>query len=49
MQESQYIFIYGSLKRAITNPMGAMLRAHANYMAEAVIAGKLYNLGPFPG
>lgn len=47
--ESQYIFVYGTLKRSITNPIGAMMRTHANYLAEAIIAGKLYDLGPYPG
>ncbi len=47
--EKQFIFVYGSLKRNIANPMGAMMRAHANYMAEAIIAGRIYDLGPYPG
>ena len=45
----QYIFVYGTLKRNIANPIGAMMRAHANYLAEAIIAGRIYDLGPYPG
>lgn len=47
--EKQYVFVYGTLKRSIANPMGAMMRAHANYVAEAIIAGRIYDLGPYPG
>lgn len=47
--EPQYIFVYGTLKRNIANPVGAMMRAHANYTAEAIIAGRIYDLGPYPG
>lgn len=47
--ERHYLFVYGTLKRSIANPMGAMMRAHANYKAEAIIAGRIYDLGPYPG
>ena len=49
MSERQYLFVYGTLKRSITNPVGVMMRAHANYLAEAIIAGRIYDLGPYPG
>ncbi len=47
--EWQYLFVYGTLKRSVSNPVGAMMRSHAVYLAEAIIAGRLYDLGPFPG
>ena len=47
--EKQYVFVYGTLKRNIANPVGSMMRAHANYVAEAIIAGRIYDLGPYPG
>lgn len=49
MSEKQFIFVYGTLKRSVANPMGAMMRAHASYVAEAIIAGRIYDLGPYPG
>ena len=49
MSEHQYIFVYGTLKRSVANPMGAMMRSHATYVAEAIIAGRIYDLGPYPG
>jgi gamma-glutamylcyclotransferase (GGCT)/AIG2-like uncharacterized protein YtfP len=49
MQEPKYIFVYGTLKRSVANPMGAMMRRHAHYIAEAIIAGRMYDLGPYPG
>ena len=45
----QYIFVYGTLKRSVANPVGLMMRPHVAYVAEAIIAGRLYDLGPFPG
>lgn len=45
----QYLFVYGTLKRSVANPMGAMMRSHATYINEAIIAGRMYDLGPFPG
>lgn len=47
--EQQYLFVYGTLKRSVSNPVGAMMRTHAVYRAEALIAGQLYDLGPYPG
>lgn len=47
--DKQYLFVYGTLKRCVANPMGTMMRTHANYVAEGIIAGRLYDLGPFPG
>ena len=47
--ERQYLFVYGTLKRSIANPMGTVMRTHSVYLAEAIIAGRLYDLGPFPG
>jgi len=49
MSEREYLFVYGTLKRSIANPVGSMMRVHANYRAEAVIAGRIYDLGPYPG
>ncbi|GJM03928.1 MAG: gamma-glutamylcyclotransferase [Rhodomicrobium sp.] len=49
LPEQQYIFVYGTLKRSVANPMGAMMRSYANYVAEAIIAGRIYDLGPYPG
>lgn len=47
--DQQYLFVYGTLKRSVANPMGSLMRAHAAYVEEAIIAGRLYDLGPYPG
>lgn len=49
LHEQQYLFVYGTLKRSVSNPMGAVMRTHATYVAEAIIAGQIYDLGPYPG
>ncbi len=47
--ERQYLFVYGTLKRSVANPMGTVMRTHATYVTEAIIAGRMYDLGPYPG
>jgi gamma-glutamylcyclotransferase (GGCT)/AIG2-like uncharacterized protein YtfP len=45
----QHLFVYGTLMRGSRNPMSSLLNARAIFMGEASIAGRLYNLGSFPG
>jgi len=47
--DQQYFFVYGTLKRSVANPVGVMMRSHATYVAEGIIAGRMYDLGPYPG
>lgn len=46
---AQYLFVYGTLKRRSRHPMARRLAQSARYVGAARIAGRLYNLGRFPG
>jgi gamma-glutamylcyclotransferase (GGCT)/AIG2-like uncharacterized protein YtfP len=45
----QHLFVYGTLMRGSRSPMSSLLNARAIFLGEASIAGRLYNLGSFPG
>ena len=44
-----YLFVYGTLKRRSRHPMARRLAQSAHYVGAARIAGRLYDLGCFPG
>lgn len=44
----EYIFVYGTLKHQSTHPMANVLQTHANYIAEAIIQGQLYQVISYP-
>ena len=46
---STYLFVYGTLKRRSRHPMARRLAQSACWVSAARIAGRLYNLGRFPG
>ena len=46
---SHYLFVYGTLKRRSRHPMARRLEASARFVNAAQIAGRLYDLGRFPG
>jgi gamma-glutamylcyclotransferase (GGCT)/AIG2-like uncharacterized protein YtfP len=46
---SQYLFVYGTLKRRSRHPMARRLAESARHVGAAKIAGRLYDLGRFPG
>ncbi len=46
---SHYLFVYGTLKRRSRHPMARRLAQSARHVGAAKIAGRLYNLGRFPG
>ena len=46
---SNYLFVYGTLKRRSRHPMARKLADAARYVGAAQIAGRLYDLGHFPG
>lgn len=41
--------MYGTLRRGARNKFARLLRAHARYVGNARIAGRLYHLGAYPG
>ena len=44
-----WIFVYGTLKRRSRHPMARRLAQAARWVGAGRIAGRLYNLGRFPG
>jgi gamma-glutamylcyclotransferase (GGCT)/AIG2-like uncharacterized protein YtfP len=46
---SNYLFVYGTLKRRSRHPMAGRLAKTARLAGAARIAGRLYDLGRFPG
>jgi gamma-glutamylcyclotransferase (GGCT)/AIG2-like uncharacterized protein YtfP len=46
---SNYLFVYGTLKRRSRHPMARRLAQAARHVGAARIAGRLYHLGRFPG
>jgi len=48
-ENNEYLFVYGTLRKAFDNPMAKLLRQEADYEGEGVVDGKLYDIGRFPG
>jgi gamma-glutamylcyclotransferase (GGCT)/AIG2-like uncharacterized protein YtfP len=46
---SNYLFVYGTLRRRSRHPMARRLAEAARHLGAARIAGRLYDLGRFPG
>jgi gamma-glutamylcyclotransferase (GGCT)/AIG2-like uncharacterized protein YtfP len=46
---SNYLFVYGTLRRRSRHPMARRLAGSARYVGAAKITGRLYDLGRFPG
>jgi gamma-glutamylcyclotransferase (GGCT)/AIG2-like uncharacterized protein YtfP len=46
---STHLFVYGTLRRLSQHPMARRLAQAARHVGAARIAGRLYNLGRFPG
>lgn len=42
------LFVYGTLKRGISNPWARRLWARARFAGEATLPGRLYDLGSYP-
>lgn len=49
MAESPYLFVYGTLRRAVGHPMHDVIGTAADFVGHATTAGTLYDLGPYPG
>jgi len=45
----QHLFVYGTLMRSGRSPYARLLRVKANYIGKALVPGRLYHLGAFPG
>lgn len=46
---STLLFVYGTLRRRSRHPMARQLAQKARYLGTATIAGRLYDLGRYPG
>ena len=46
---SEHLFVYGTLRRAIAAGPYPELNRHARYLGTASVAGRLYDLGRYPG
>jgi gamma-glutamylcyclotransferase (GGCT)/AIG2-like uncharacterized protein YtfP len=44
-----HLFVYGSLKRRFDLPAARFLREHSRFVGMAVVPGRLYDLGAYPG
>ena len=49
MTTCRLLFVYGTLRRQSPHPMARYLARHARYVGTARVAGRLYDLGPYPG
>lgn len=47
--ELEYLFLYGTLRKALKHPLLKVLNKHAFFMGHGVCRGKLLNLGKYPG
>ena len=43
------LFVYGSLMSGVATPIATYLKSNSKFLGEAVLEGKLYDLGKYPG
>lgn len=46
---NDYLFVYGTLRKAAAKPMHRVLAQHGDYLAEGSMQGRLYDLTAYPG
>jgi gamma-glutamylcyclotransferase (GGCT)/AIG2-like uncharacterized protein YtfP len=49
MSRGSLLFVYGTLRRGSDHPLARRLAAHARWVGGATAAGRLYDLGSYPG
>ena len=47
--DSDYLFVYGTLRPSHENPFARYLRQHSRYVSEGTFPGLLIDLGNYPG
>ena len=47
--KNEYIFVYGTLRKATAKSMGYLLDQHCDYFSEGHVQGKLYEINGYPG
>lgn len=45
---SNYIFVYGTLRKGCDNPMSIFLKKHAIFHQKGRLTGELYDVGEYP-
>ena len=45
---SDYLFVYGTLRREFENKMAAFVRQNADYFHDGEMEGELYDVGTYP-
>ncbi len=48
LNDPEYIFVYGTLRKGMGHPLNRALEAHATHAGPGCFAGKLYDLGSYP-
>ncbi len=46
---AEFLFVYGTLRKGSNNPLARRLFKEADYQDEAMMRGRLYDLGGYPG
>jgi pyruvate carboxylase len=44
-----YLFVYGTLRTAMNNPLHKIIRGDVEWIGETEVQGELYDLGNYPG
>ena len=47
--KEDYVFVYGTLRRGVGHPMSEVMERFAQEVGAARVAGRIYELGGFPG
>ena len=47
--DSDYLFVYGTLRPYFENSYAHYLRQHSHYVGEATFPGQLFDMGNYPG
>lgn len=49
MAGAEYLFVYGTLRRGFRGRMARWLSARGRYIGRAILPGRLYDIGRYPG
>ena len=49
METDAYLFVYGTLRSQMNDPLHRLLETHAAFVGTGFFQGKLYDIGRYPG
>ena len=49
METDAYLFVYGTLRSQMNDPLHRLLETHAIFVGSGFFQGKLYDIGRYPG